>query len=70
MDPSPAAQRRLKAINAHLISTADDSPSDLRSNPTAGEFFIGTPFPSLSSLSHSIHLSSYFAFVELTCEIR
>lgn len=40
MDPSPAAQRRLKAINAHLISTADDSPSDLRSNPTAGEFFI------------------------------
>ncbi|XP_045787651.1 long chain acyl-CoA synthetase 6, peroxisomal isoform X1 [Trifolium pratense] len=40
MDPSPAAQRRLKAINAHLISTTDDSPSDLRSNPTAGEFFI------------------------------
>ncbi|CAJ2630272.1 unnamed protein product [Trifolium pratense] len=35
MDPSPAAQRRLKAINAHLISTTDDSPSDLRSNPTA-----------------------------------
>jgi long-chain acyl-CoA synthetase len=39
MDPSPAAQRRLKAINAHLITAVDDSPSDLRSNPTAGEFF-------------------------------
>ncbi|XP_058769655.1 long chain acyl-CoA synthetase 6, peroxisomal [Vicia villosa] len=39
MDPSPTAQRRLKAINAHLITAADDSPSDIQSNPTAGEFF-------------------------------
>ncbi|CAL5209711.1 unnamed protein product [Lathyrus oleraceus] len=39
MDPTPTAQRRLKAINAHLITAADDSPADIQSNPTAGEFF-------------------------------
>ncbi|XP_061376488.1 long chain acyl-CoA synthetase 6, peroxisomal-like isoform X1 [Gastrolobium bilobum] len=41
MDHTPAAQRRLRAIHSHLIATAtaDDSPSYLRSNPTAGEFF-------------------------------
>ncbi|KAL5070157.1 hypothetical protein RYX36_021044 [Vicia faba] len=39
MDPTPTAQRRLKAINAHLVTAADDSPSDIQSNPTAGEFF-------------------------------
>lgn len=43
MDHTPAAQRRLKAIHAHLTATADESPSHLRSNPTAGEFFSGTP---------------------------
>jgi len=43
MDPTPAAQRRLKAINAHLITSADDNSSDhLQSNPTAAEFFSGT----------------------------
>ncbi|KAG4910378.1 hypothetical protein JHK87_056494 [Glycine soja] len=41
MDHTPAAQRRLKAIHAHLTATAtaDDSPSHLESNTTAGEFF-------------------------------
>jgi len=44
MDPTPTAQRRLKAINAHLITAVDDNSSDdLQSNPTAGEFFSGTP---------------------------
>lgn len=42
MDHTPAAQRRLRAIHDHLSPTADDSPSHLRSNPTAGEFFSGT----------------------------
>ncbi|RHN82051.1 putative long-chain-fatty-acid--CoA ligase [Medicago truncatula] len=40
MDPTPTAQRRLKAINAHLITAVEDNSSDhLQSNPTAGEFF-------------------------------
>ncbi|KAH1190954.1 Long chain acyl-CoA synthetase 7, peroxisomal [Glycine max] len=41
MDHTPAAQRRLKAIHAHLTATAtaDGSPSHLESNTTAGEFF-------------------------------
>ncbi|KAK9289045.1 hypothetical protein L1049_017516 [Liquidambar formosana] len=34
-----AAQRRLKAIQGHIISTAGESPSLLRPNQTAGEFF-------------------------------
>ena len=29
MDHTPAAQRRLKAIHAHLTATADESPSHL-----------------------------------------
>ncbi|XP_027936607.1 long chain acyl-CoA synthetase 6, peroxisomal [Vigna unguiculata] len=39
MDHTPAAQRRLRAVHDHLSPTADESPSHLRSNPTAGEFF-------------------------------
>ncbi|KAJ4722422.1 Long-Chain Acyl-CoA Synthetase [Melia azedarach] len=35
---STAAQRRLKAIHGHLIAAADRSSSQLRQNPTAGEF--------------------------------
>lgn len=42
MDHTPAAQRRLKAIHSHLTATADDSLSDLRSNPTSAEFVSGT----------------------------
>ena len=38
------AQRRIEAIHGHLITAAahDDSPPQLRHNPTAGEFFSGT----------------------------
>lgn len=38
---STAAQRRLKAIHGHLIAAADRSSSQLRQNPTAGEFVYG-----------------------------
>ncbi|KAK4855141.1 hypothetical protein QYF36_004404 [Acer negundo] len=38
---SNAAQRRLKAINGHLISSVDSSSHQLRHNPTAGEFVSG-----------------------------
>lgn len=55
MDPTPTAQRRLKAINAHLLTAADDSPSEIQSNPTAGEFFSGTPSLSLSHIRLSFY---------------
>ncbi|CAJ1977237.1 unnamed protein product [Sphenostylis stenocarpa] len=42
MDHTPAAQRRLRAIHGHLTATAEDSPSHLRSNPTAGERSVDT----------------------------
>ncbi|KAH7573749.1 hypothetical protein JRO89_XS03G0201900 [Xanthoceras sorbifolium] len=36
---SNAAQRRLKAIHGHLITSLDSSSHQLRPNPAAGEFF-------------------------------
>ncbi|XP_034911108.1 long chain acyl-CoA synthetase 6, peroxisomal isoform X1 [Populus alba] len=41
MTAPDTAQRRIKAIHSHLITAAahDDSPPQLRHNPTAGEFF-------------------------------
>lgn len=48
MDSAPA-QRRLKAINGHLISDGDDQSLLLRPHATAGEFVSGafSPFFSL-----------------------
>ncbi|KAF8401681.1 hypothetical protein HHK36_012627 [Tetracentron sinense] len=37
----PTAQRRLKAIQDHFLSTSGDFQSQLRTNDTAGEFFFG-----------------------------
>ncbi|EEF45375.1 long chain acyl-CoA synthetase 6, peroxisomal [Ricinus communis] len=34
-----SAQRRIQAIHGHLLAARDCSPSHLRLNPTAGEFF-------------------------------
>ncbi|CAN4111134.1 unnamed protein product [Withania somnifera] len=40
-----SAERRLKAIQTHLVPTTDDpSFSLIRSNPTSGEFFLGQGF--------------------------
>ncbi|KAM3378154.1 long chain acyl-CoA synthetase 6, peroxisomal isoform X1 [Capsicum galapagoense] len=40
-----AAERRLKAIQSHLVPADDDgSLSSIRSNPTAGEFLLGQGF--------------------------
>ncbi|PHU10143.1 Long chain acyl-CoA synthetase 7, peroxisomal [Capsicum chinense] len=40
-----AAERRLKAIQSHLLPADDDgSLSSIRSNPTAGEFLLGQGF--------------------------
>ena len=44
---SIAAQRRLKAINGHLVSEGESRPQ-LRPNLTAGEFVLGTLSLSLS----------------------
>ena len=49
---STAAQRRLKAIHGHLLCADDSSSSQLRHNPTAGEYALGT-----LSLSLSLSLS-------------
>lgn len=45
-----AAQRRLKAIQGHLISTSGSSHSDLTPHETAGEFVLGTLSLSLSRI--------------------
>lgn len=37
-----SAERRLRLIQAHLLSDAHDSLSPISANPTAGEFFQGT----------------------------
>lgn len=47
MDSAPA-QRRLKAINGHLISDGDDQSLLLRPHATAGEFVSGAFSLSLS----------------------
>lgn len=45
---STAAQRRLKAIHGHLLCADDSSSSQLRHNPTAGEYALGKLSLSLS----------------------
>lgn len=52
MDSAPA-QRRLKAINGHLISDGEDQSLLLRPNATAGEFVSG---------AFSLSLSLFFSF--------
>ena len=66
MDPTPAAQRRLKAIHSHLIPAAD-SPSHLQPNPTAGEFVLGSLSLSLSHEDSDVMLLCVWRIICLFC---
>lgn len=59
---SSAAQRRLKAIHGHFATDGESHPQ-LRPNPTAGEFFIGT-----FSLSLSLCARKLYVIVCLICD--
>lgn len=65
MDSAPA-QRRLKAINGHLISDGEDQSLLLRPNATAGEFVSGafslSLFLFLLWKSDSRHVEAQFPF--------
>jgi hypothetical protein len=62
---SSAAQRRLKAIRGHLAANGESHPQ-LRPNPTAGEFFLGTFSLSLS-LSLRVRVAPCYCVFDLRC---